>query len=120
MSEKYKIALVNTRESATIVKNLLLTGLTFLSLTVATISHATAESLEPIKSSSNLRETALEWNKTPSSSPIPRPRDNTSTKTDCPKAIPGESVRSCSTSTSWGTSPEARQAAQNAAESAND
>jgi hypothetical protein len=89
-------------------------------LTLATISHATAESLEPIKSSGNLTETTLERNKTPSSSPIPRPSDNTSTKTDCPKPIPGESVRSCSGSWGWGTSPEARQEAQNAAESAND
>lgn len=102
------------------MKNLLLTGLTFLSLTLATISHATAESLEPIKSSGNLRETALEWNKTPSSLPIPRSSDNTSTKTDCPKPIPGESVRSCSTSTSWGTSQKARERAQKRAESAND
>ena len=103
------------------MKNLLLTGLTFLSLTLATISHATAESLEPIKSSGNLRETALERNKTPRSSPIPRPSDdNTSTKTDCPKPIPGESVRSCTTSTSWGTSQKARERAQKAAESAND
>lgn len=102
------------------MKNLLLTGLTFLSLTLATISHATAETLEPIKSSGNLEETALEWNKTLRSSPIPPPSDNTSTKTDCPKRIPGESIRSCSTSTSWGTSPKARQEAQNAAESAND
>lgn len=102
------------------MKNLLLTGLNFFSLTLVTISHATAESLEPIKSSGNLGKTALERNKTPSSSPIPRPSDNTSTKTDCPKPIPGESARSCSTSTSWGTSQKAREEAQKAAESAND
>jgi hypothetical protein len=101
------------------VKNLLLTGLTFLSLTLATISHATAESLEPIKSSGNLRETALERNKTPNSPPIPRPSDdNIITKTDCPKPIPGESARSCSTSTSWGTSQKARERARKRAESA--
>ena len=102
------------------MKNLLLTGLTSLSLTLATISYATAESLEPIKSSNNLSETALKRNKTPDSPPIPRSSDdNISTKTDCPKPIPGQSY-SCGGSWSWGTSPEARREAERAAERAND
>jgi hypothetical protein len=104
------------------VKNLLLTGLTLLSLALATASSTTAESLEPIKSSGNLRSTLFDFKKKLNSAPItPAPdKDNTSTQIDCPQPIPGESARSCSGSWGWGTTPEARERARERAKRANE
>jgi hypothetical protein len=101
------------------VKNLLLTGLTLISLVLATTSIATGESLEPIKSSGNLESTILGADANTNSSPIPRPSDNANTVTNCPKPITGESSV-CSFNSSWGTTPEARKAAAEAAAAAND
>jgi hypothetical protein len=101
------------------VKNLLLAGLTLVSLVLASTSSATGESLEPIQSSGNLGSTILGSDTNTNSSPIQPSSDNTSTATNCPKPIPGESSV-CSFNSSWGTTPAARKAAAEAAAAAND